>query len=835
MHFCFLAASILDVSEVGKTQETSAGPPDNTTLMNASNDSITGMKSNPISLRLIRRTAIVSDSEKPKTQGSCQSCICDVCDLKVNSKETLLKHFRDVHGISKMVCRLCNCNFSSEQYIDHDCTTSPKKKKQGDENNVPIKCKSCDNTFQDRRELVRHVKAQHRQARNPCSECKLCGMKFAMYSMLLNHRKFHHSKNLCCNKCGSSFTSKEEYLAHCQTHAETSQEQSKKAEPNQTKSVQNHVTEAKSRVKHCSFCRMPFTNVKYLRKHEAKFHDVKIPRAKRHACGICSKLFSRPHVLKIHKRIHSGNKPFQCKVCEKSFYRKESLQDHKCGTSGSNDSKTIANKSMLCDLCGASFRTTNHLSRHKRSKHSDEKPFECPHCDYRSKLESNINRHILVHTSSHKFICKQCGQSFNYQANLKEHELFKHSDDKSFSCKECDKLFKTKNGLRKHMEIHNDIKPYECKCKKTFRRLFHLKRHIARVHYLDDDNGGNVKPSTSKKLPGEAKQLQTFGASTNNVSKSSGNTSVLVSVNDKHKTVIDMPLLSNGAQETIPRVFEQKYTELSQSAASPLTNLTPVNNPGSSLSILASLQNYDKNDQLFANICYDKQSVDFMPDEITYEQPSDGYMQPAYSQTDGMDIVDCITIDSTHRDLDNISHHQSVPYQHSNADETNFTVLMNTDSNRHNSSAFLDHFLPSLTVPSQDSYTQNEYPNEPQQCTIAGLSSLPLSHNSMQFDDNAQMAQPDCHSAAAANEFIPNYSDDTICNLQSAHQVISYAQNIVYAQNNPVDDFQQCYDDIQPSLLGPNTAQPINGTSSVIQDIHQNYLIPAPYNISNGC
>lgn len=45
-------------------------------------------------------------------------------------------------------------------------------------------------------------------------------------------------------------------------------------------------------------------------------------------CELCGKLFTKPEVMKRHKRSHSMTKDFSCTFCDMSFHRRDCLTDH---------------------------------------------------------------------------------------------------------------------------------------------------------------------------------------------------------------------------------------------------------------------------------------------------------------------------------------------------------------------------------------------------------------------------------------------------------------------------------------------------------------------------
>lgn len=54
----------------------------------------------------------------------------------------------------------------------------------------------------------------------------------------------------------------------------------------------------------------------------------------------------------------------------------------------------IGSGDYACGYCGKNFVAPAFLRRHIRS-HTGEKPFKCPHCDFRATQKGNLNSHII--------------------------------------------------------------------------------------------------------------------------------------------------------------------------------------------------------------------------------------------------------------------------------------------------------------------------------------------------------------------------------------------------------------------------------------------------------
>lgn len=82
-------------------------------------------------------------------------------------------------------------------------------------------------------------------------------------------------------------------------------------------------------------------------------------------------------------------------------------------------------KTFVCELCNRRFRRQEHLKRHYRSLHTQEKPFECNECGKKFSRSDNLAQHARTHGSgaivmdliedheAHLYNSALIGESFN--------------------------------------------------------------------------------------------------------------------------------------------------------------------------------------------------------------------------------------------------------------------------------------------------------------------------------------------------------------------------------------------------------------------------------------
>ena len=154
----------------------------------------------------------------------------------------------------------------------------------------------------------------------------------------------------------------------------------------------------------CKYCDKSFDSSKGLTEHHQEKHKIM-------CCKTCNRDFKNPTTYSRHLKTHSGSSQV-CSVCSKAFAYASQLKTHQ---------SVHASKRHKCTRtsCDHSFKNLGDLTRHL--KLHDSRVHQCTECDYSHVDIRNLESHHLSHSRISKYICKNCGQGFIFNAQYQRH------------------------------------------------------------------------------------------------------------------------------------------------------------------------------------------------------------------------------------------------------------------------------------------------------------------------------------------------------------------------------------------------------------------------------
>uniref|UniRef100_A0A8C5CN54 Zinc finger protein 711 n=1 Tax=Gadus morhua TaxID=8049 RepID=A0A8C5CN54_GADMO len=290
--------------------------------------------------------------------------------------------------------------------------------------------------------------------------CHLCGKKFRSRVFLKCHMKNHPDhllkKKYQCTDCDFTTNKKVNFHNHLESHKLLSHHSERSPE----------YTEYARRYHESS----PLGSDKLI---------VKDREPKLHHCKHCAYETAEQGLLNRHMLAsHSKNFAHVCVECAKGFRHPSELKKHMRTHTGE--------KPYLCPHCDFRCADQSNLKTHIKSKHGADLPFKCSHCPQAYADARELQRHIEVVQGHKTHQCPHCEHKSTNSSDLKRHIISVHTKDFPHQCDVCEKGFHRPSELKKHAETHKGNKVHQCRhCNFNAPDTFTLSRHILSLHTKD--------------------------------------------------------------------------------------------------------------------------------------------------------------------------------------------------------------------------------------------------------------------------------------------------------------------------------------------------------------
>ncbi|ETE67972.1 Zinc finger protein, partial [Ophiophagus hannah] len=260
-------------------------------------------------------------------------------------------------------------------------------------------------------------------------KCERCTFNSKYFSDLKQHVVLKHKtcpEGNICRVCKENFSSKKVLIEHLKIHEE---------DP--------YVC------KYCDYKTVMFEN---LSQHIADTHFSD----HLYWCEQCDVQFSSSSELYLHFQEHSCDELYLCQFCEHETSDPEDLHSH------------VVNEhaGRLIELSDSynSRQPQGHYSLvNKISFDKCKNFFVCQVCGFRSRLHTNVNRHVAIeHTKIFPHVCDDCGKGFSGMLEYCKH-LNSHLTEGIYLCQYCEYSTGQIGDLRSHLDFrHSAELPHKC-------------------------------------------------------------------------------------------------------------------------------------------------------------------------------------------------------------------------------------------------------------------------------------------------------------------------------------------------------------------------------------
>ncbi|GAB0086541.1 hypothetical protein DMENIID0001_006270 [Sergentomyia squamirostris] len=341
-------------------------------------------------------------------------------------------------------------------------------------------CSQCREAFISKYRLTMHVKDNHIDKDATLFECPICWVYYDALSSMTLHMTRMHTKNPVCLICSVEFNDRRDLIAHMKVHPKEPDDPITEEMGDvrlrkckicrrifETRSSLNfHMKKVHYNIYQCAHCNRRYINYKAMKVHIMNHKSDRYL----YRCDSCGKTYHFAASLENHKTNGSCQpNPCLCRICNKVFMNPEYKRKHERVFHQMDRKKSVSRKlgpKCICPHCGKSFVNKYSLNTHL-PLHGDAKNFKCDFCEKAFKAQNSLRYHLAnIHfkcvSDNNSPTCSICQRKFNNKYTLNMHLIYKHKMPVDGSSKQGqDYKQKTEQALQQVVVVEEKVELVE--------------------------------------------------------------------------------------------------------------------------------------------------------------------------------------------------------------------------------------------------------------------------------------------------------------------------------------------------------------------------------------